>query len=91
MLHALQPGAVLGVFALLVVLRDLGNGVVRVEGARFSEVPPLVPDCVALAVPFSAVVSDALSCALGALGVQREFSAGLARSMSDDCTELYVW
>lgn len=92
MLHALQPAWALGVVALSILLRDLGNGVVRVEveGWHFLE-RPTYGGGEPLAAPFPSVVADAIACALCALGSHREFTAGRSRSVADDLTEICVW
>lgn len=97
MLTALHSAQFVGVVALLIVLRDMGNGVIRIEVAKMLEHfrPDTVahPDFVALPSPFSPRVADSIEAALGGLGVKdrREFTEARARSVCDRITELYVW
>ena len=92
MLHGLQPAPASGVLALFIALRDMGNGVLRIDAARWVRFRPEAhPDFGPVALPFSAAVSDALGCALVSLGVleRQDFTKGRARSV-DAVTELYV-
>ena len=93
MLHALQSAPALGVLALFIALRDLGNGVLRIDPARLVRFRPEVhPDFCQVDLPFSAAVLDAISCAQGSLGVKerQDFTESCARAV-DAVTELYVW
>lgn len=81
------------------ILRDMGNGVIRIERvtcvrghpppaegfAVFGAVPVQFPLCVA--------VSDALSVFAVELGIDSDhpFSDGYMRPVSDDMTEIMVW
>lgn len=85
--------------AIEVVLRDMGNGVVRI--LRFAPVPgPLPPSAgferfgaVPALFPLHSAISDAVGVVLGELGLDpsRTFSDGFLRPLSDDITEVLVW
>ena len=93
MLHALQSVPALGVLALLIAWREMGNGVLRIEVARRVRFRPGAhPDFWPVALPFSAAVSDVIWCAQGSLGVKerQDFTEGCARAVGS-VTELYVW
>ena len=97
MLTVLQSAQVLTALALLMVLRDMGNGVVRLECARLlARRDPgrwISPDCQPMAFPASPPVADCLEIARRSLGVRpnHRFTAGRCRPVAERLTEYCVW
>lgn len=88
-LHAALAGA-----AVLMAVRDLGNGVVRLEDASLVDGGRLVVGAgwVPLAMPLGVVAADCLGVARKWLGLGAgEVSAGAARCVCDRLTEYCVW
>lgn len=84
--------------ALALLLVDMGNGVVRVEGAQAFPRPPPVSDLLALGFssvvfPLSARIEDAVCCALASLEVYEPhaFQEGALRFVRETITEFRFW
>lgn len=85
--------------AIEVVLRDMGNGVVRI--IHFAPVFGPLPSsegfdpfgAVSVPFPLHSRIQDAVCLALCELGLDpsRTFSTGFMRPLSDDMTEVIVW
>lgn len=97
MLTVLHSAQVLGALAVLIVLRDMGNGVVRLECARllerFDPRHHLTPGFHPLIFPPSPSVADCLEIARRSTGVcpGHRFSNGRCRSVCDGVTEYCFW
>lgn len=83
---------------LCVVLRDMGNGVTRIEGSKLLDEPPSTHcreglECSVLSFPLSVRVEDAVATALASFYVYvlPEFRSGCFRSITETITEYYFW
>lgn len=78
--------------AVLMAVRDLGNGVVRLEGARLARgLAEAGESWMPVGWPLGVAVADCLGIAAGWLGVRGEPSAGSCRCVTDRLTEYCVW
>lgn len=97
MLTVLHSAQVLSALAVLMVLRDMGNGVVRLECARLLERfnPRRDPDpgFHPMIFPPSPMVADCLDIARRSVGVcpGHEFTAGRCRPVTDEVMEYCIW
>ena len=97
MLTASHPAHVVDVLCLLLVLRDMGNGVTRVLGAsildRAREEDILRLGFLPLSFPLSPRLSDCVTMALETLGARSppDFTEVYVRPVCDDVTEFYLW
>lgn len=83
--------------ALRIVLRDMGNGVTRIESCQLLERPLVVvadcPELLRVVPPLGHEMEDLLGCALASLGLDPSVEYGdcWARSVCDGITELHLW
>lgn len=97
MLTALHSAQIVGVVTLLMVLRDMGNGVIRLECARLLGLADPVcneePDSHPMVFPPSPAVADCLEIARCAAGVSpcHRFTEGRCRLVCDGVREYRVW
>ncbi len=98
MITAVHTAEIVGAISLLMVLRDMGNGVSRVEAARvldgLGSVPfGFHPDATPVLFPLSAAVQDCVDVSLGLNGAESPplFQDGLARYVCDAITEVWLW
>ena len=97
MLTAFHPAHVMDVLGVLIVLRDMGNGVTRLMGATILD--RALPKDVAslgfspLSVPLTPRVADCVELALASLGARPPptFTEGRVRPVCEDVTEFYIW
>ena len=97
MLTALHPAHVVDVLGLVLVLRDMGNGVTRIECASILDrgcgKDCRLPDLVPLSLPLSPRIADFVAVALTSLGgrAETEFTEAKVRPVCEDVTEFYFW
>lgn len=99
--RAASPGEILRANAFRLVVREMGNGVDRLDGAVFvsrsmATEDARADDAAPLPYPVTARVFDLLLCAAGVLGVPagdlaRPLVAGYARPLADGRLEVTAW
>lgn len=81
----------------MMVLRDMGNGVIRVESARMVQCPGrfycTFEDAIPVLFPLSPRIQDCVEASMELSGgvCQPPFQDGLARSVCDGVTEVWLW
>lgn len=97
MITAVHSAELAGAVTLLMVLRDMGNGVIRVESARVLErigaISGQFADAIPVLFPLSPRMQDCVEVSLELAGGLRfpEFRDGLARCVCDHITEVWLW
>ena len=92
MITAVQSASGAESVTLLMGLRDMGNEVVRIEAAGMVDYRMECCDAVALVFPLPGVVQDCVDASLLLIGCQsKTFTTGLARSVYDHVTEVWLW
>lgn len=87
-----------GPIPLSLLMRDMGNGVTRIEGPQLLDVFPALPflealDCTTLHFPLSGRVEDAVLASMAYLTVcgPPAYRAGCYRSLTETMTEYFFW
>lgn len=97
MITAVHSAEMAGAVTLLMVLRDMGNGVIRVESARVLDrlvaLSGQFSDTIPVPFPLSPRMQDCVevSMELAGLGQPPPFRDGLARCVCDAVTEVWLW
>ena len=94
MVSALRPAHACAAETVTIVVRDMGNGVLRLESCHLLPWRLLGDESgLTLVFPLPLAVQDCLELAWGSLGSDpaRCFSEGRCRPVCEDVREYYIW